>query len=141
MALMVKNAADAAAKFVARAQAAGPAYQSGVQGAGDTWQSHAMAGEASYGAGVTAAIGAKRFSKGIQKAGATKYVSRASGVGAARYPQGVAAAGPAWQSGTQPYLDTLAGLTLPPRAPRGDPGNIQRVAAVAAALRAKKLGS
>jgi hypothetical protein len=141
MALKVKDAASSASKFVARAQAAGPAYQAGVQGAGDMWQANSTAAEASFGAGVTAAVSAKRYSRGVQKAGAAKYVSKASGVGAARYPQGVANAGPAWQQGVQPYLDTLAGITLPPRAPRGDPGNVQRVAAVAAALHAKKIGS
>jgi len=140
MALNVKDAASSAQKFVSRAQAAGPDYAKGVQGAGDTWQSRTAASADAYGAGVNAAITAGRFQKGVAKAGAAKYVNRAAGVGAARYPQGVGAAGPNWQSGTQPYLDTLAGLTLPPRRPRGDPGNINRVAMIADALRKKKLG-
>lgn len=139
MALKVKDAAASAAKFVARAQAAGPAYTAGVQNSGDAWQANSVAANASYGAGVQAAISGNRYTKGIQKAGANKYVSRASGVGASRYPTGVAAAGPNWQAGVQPYFDVLQGLQLPPKAPRGDPGNIQRVATVASALRAKKV--
>ena len=140
MALNVKDAASSAAKFVARAQAAGGDYTKGVQGAGDAWQSRTAAGADAYAAGVNAAITAQRFQKGVAKAGSAKYVSRAAGVGAARYPQGVGAAGPNWQQGVQPYLDTLAGLTLPPRAPRGSPNNINRVAMIADALRKKKLG-
>lgn len=141
MALKVKDAAASAQKFVARAQAAGGDYTKGVTNAGDAWQANSAASKDSYAAGVQAAIGRDAYTKGIQKSGAAKYVSRASGVGSARYPQGVAGAGPNWQSATQPYLDTLSALSLPPKRPRGDPGNIARVAAVAAALRAKKLGS
>lgn len=140
MALNVKDAASSAAKFVARAQAAGSDYTKGVQGAGDTWQTRTAAATDAYGAGVNAAISAGRFAKGVAKAGSAKYVSRAAGVGSARYPQGVGGAGPNWQNGVQPYLDTLSSLTLPPRAPRGSPANIQRVAMIADALRKKKLG-
>jgi hypothetical protein len=140
MGLNVKDAASSAAKFVARAQAAGGDYQKGVQAAGDNWQAKTAASADAYGAGVNAAISAGRFAKGVVKAGSAKYVSRAAGVGAQRYPTGVGAAGPNWQNGVQPYLDTLSGLTLPPRAPRGSPNNIQRVAIIADALRKKKLG-
>jgi hypothetical protein len=141
MALNVKDAQSSAAKFVARAQAAGAAYTQGVQAAGDIWQQHTAAAGEAFAAGVNAAISSGRFAKGVNRAGAAKYVSAAAGKGAQRYPQGVAAAGPAWQNGVQPYLTMMAGLSLPPRMPRGDPGNLQRVAAVANANRALKLKS
>jgi hypothetical protein len=141
MALTVKSAADSAAKFVARAQSAGGDYSKGVSGAGDKWQSHTLSSADNYTAGVQLAISGGRFAKGVQKAGGAKYVAKASGLGAQRYPTGVGAAGPAWQQGTQPYLDTIAGLTLPPRRPRGDPGNVTgRVGMIADALHKKKLG-
>jgi hypothetical protein len=141
MPLNVKDATSSAAKFVARAQAAGAAYTQGVQGAGDTWQQHTASAGDAFAAGVNAAISSGRFAKGVNKAGAAKYVAAAAGKGAQRYPQGVAAAGPAWQNGVAPYLQMMSGLTLPPRMPRGDPGNLQRVAAVANANRALKLKS
>jgi hypothetical protein len=141
MALSVKDATASAAKFVSRAQAAGAAYTAGVQGAGDAWQHNTAAAGDAFAAGVNAAISSGRFAKGVNKAGSSKYVTAAAGKGAQRYPQGVASAGPAWQQGTQPYLAMMAGLSLPPRMPRGDPGNLQRVAAVAAANRALKLKS
>jgi hypothetical protein len=141
MALNVKDAAASAAKYVSRAQAAGPAYTAGVQGAGDKWATAAAASGNSYQQGVQQAITDGRFVKGIQKAGGAKYSANAAGKGSQRYPTGVAAAGPAWQNGTAPYLSALSSLTLPPRMPRGDPGNINRVAAVATAMRSLKLKS
>ena len=141
MALKVKDASASAQKFVQRAQAAAPDYQRGVQGAGQTWQTNAAASNDSYVAGVTAAANAGRFMKGINTAGGQKYATNAAGKGAQRYPQGVANAGPQWQASTQPYLDTLAALTLPPRRPKGDPANYQRAQLVGDALRKKKVGS
>jgi hypothetical protein len=140
MALHVKDAASSAAKFVARAQSAAPDYQKGVQNAGQKWQTNASASSDSYAAGVQTAISSGRFVKGINNAGAAKYSTNASGKGAQRYPQGVAQAGPQWQAQTQPYLDTIASLTLPARRPKGDPANFQRSQLVADALRKKKVG-
>ncbi len=139
MAIRVKDAAMAAQKFVTRGQAAAGDYGKGVQAAGDIWQAHAAAAGDTFAAGVQDAITRGAFAKGIAKAGSAKYVMRAAGVGAQRYPQGVAQAGPAWQDKTAPYLQTLAGITLPPRRPKGDPGNMARVSAVTDALRKKKL--
>jgi hypothetical protein len=139
MALNVKDAATSAAKFVSRAQAAGPAYTSGVANAGSSWQAATAAADSAYSAGVQTAITSGRFKNSITSNAASKFVTNASGKGSQRYPQGVAAAGPAWQSGVQPFLSALSSLTLPPRMPRGDPGNINRVSAVTAAMRAVKL--
>jgi hypothetical protein len=141
MGLNVKDAASSAKKFVANASAAAPAYATGVQSAGARWQANTAAAEQSYGVGVQAAIAANRFSMGVNKAGASKYQTNASGKGAQRYPQGVAAAGPSWQAGVQPYLTLLSNLNLPAPGPKGSPQNMSRSAAVATALRAAKLGS
>lgn len=140
MALKVKDAASAATKFVQRAQAAAPDYTKGVTGAGNTWQAHAAAASDAWGAGVQAAVAGQRFQKGVNNAGGQKWEAAATGKGAQRYPQGVAQAGPAWQAKTQPYLDTIGSLTLPPRRPKGDPANFQRAQMVADALRKKKVG-
>lgn len=139
MAIKVKDAATAAAKFVARAGGAAADYAKGVQGAGDIWAAHTAAAEQTFADGVQAAIARKAFSHGVMAAGPAKFVTAAAGKGAQRYPSGVAAAGPLWQSKTGPYLDTIANLTLPPRRPKGDPANMQRVQAVTDALRKKKV--
>jgi len=140
MALMVKDAASSATKFVQRAQAAAPDYAKGVAGAGARWAAATAGANDSYVAGVTAAANAGRFKKGVEAAGPAKYETAATGKGAQRYAPGIQLAGPNWQNKTSPYLDTIASLTLPPRRPKGDPSNYVRSQAVGEALRKKKVG-
>jgi len=87
---------------------------------------------------VQQAVSNNTFAKRVLAA-QDKYTRNAVAKGAQRYRPGVDAAVSDMTSGLQPYLDVLANLNLPPRLPKGDPSNIQRVAAVDAALRAKKL--
>ncbi len=139
MAIKVKDATTSAQKFSTRAAAASQDYATGVAAAGAAWQSATAGSGDAYAAGVQAAIGRKAFENGVAKAGASKYSTNASGKGAQRYPSGVQAAAPAWQAATAKYLQVLSGLTLPPRRPKGDPGNLARVQAVTTALRQAKL--
>lgn len=140
MALKVKDVASSAAKFVSRAQQAASDYQKGVAGAGDLWQSHTAAATDAYSQGVNDAIARQAFAKGVQRAGGAKYATNAAGKGAQRYPQGVSLAGPAWQSGFQPYADAMGNLNLPPRSPRGSPNNLTRTQMVMDLNRKIKLG-
>lgn len=141
MAVAVKDAGAAAQKFVANASAAGGAYSTGVANAGSKWAANTKASADSYALGVQQSITNGRFAAGVDQQSQGKYQTRASGVGAQRYPQGVQQAGPTWQAATTPYLQTIAGLNLPPRQPKGSPANYARVQTVGDALRAKKLGS
>jgi len=140
MAIEVKDAATSAAKFTQRGQAAASDYAAGVRGAGQKWQQQTAASEENYEAGVTAAMGRHAFSRGVQAAGGGKFEQKASTTGARRFPEGIREAGPAFQEGVQPYLQTIAAITLPPRRPKGDPANFQRVQVVGEALRRKKVG-
>jgi hypothetical protein len=140
MAIRIKDVGSLAKKFVMRAGAAAADYKSGVEAAGQDWQTRTAASGDNYAAGVTAAIGDKRFEKGVTEAGAGKYTTRAGTLGAQRFPTGVAAAEGDWSKGAAPYLDELRNMDLPPRRPKGDPGNQARANAVATRLRAKKLG-
>ncbi len=139
MAVKVKDAGASATKFANRASAAAGDYAAGVQGAGQSWQTATAASGDAYAQGVTAAISRKAFEGGVAKAGAAKYTANASGKGAQRYPQGVSAAGPAWQASVTKYLQVIANLQLNPRRPKGDPANLTRVQQVTQALRAAKL--
>ena len=112
MAIKVKDPTLAAQKFVQRAQSAAPEYAAGVANAGQTWQTNTGAAAQTWADGVTTAVANGRFGRGVQGAG-TKYQTRASGVGAQRYPQGVAQAGPNWQNMVTPYLQVIGALTLP----------------------------
>lgn len=136
----VKPLPEIAAKFVQRAQAASPAYESGIRTAPDTWQAHTVASESNYEQGVQAAIGQKRFSKGVTKAGTAKWQANAIAKGVPRYPTGVAAAQDSYSAGFAPYHGVLSRITLPARGPRGAPQNMNRATAVAQALYRQRTG-
>lgn len=139
--MKVKSAADSATKFVQRASAAGPAYSAGVQSPKNPWAASTTAAANTYATAVTQAVADQRFQKGVTKAGDAKWQANSSGKGAQRYPTGIQGAQSAYQNGVQPYLSALASIQLPARGPKGDPNNVQRVQAIATALRALKTGS
>lgn len=140
MAMRIKDTASLAKKFATRAGAAANDYKEGVAQAGGDWEQNTKNAEANYEQGVTEAIGAKRFGRGVTNAGASKFVRRATELGSMRYGPGVQASQDEWAKNTQPYLDRLKSLDLPPKGPRRSPQNQQRAAAVALALGALKTG-
>jgi len=139
MAIKVKSSAEATAKFTGRAAAAAGDYQRGVAAAGEDWQRNTVAAADNYGTAVQEAITRGAFARGVSKAGGAKFAAKAADVGARRFPEGVRAGGPAFEAGVAPHLQTIAGLTLPPRRPKGDPANIERVSTITEALRRRKL--
>jgi hypothetical protein len=138
-AIQIKSADVIAKKYATRGGQAGPDYLAGVNNPRQDWQAATASASNTWGAGVQQAVANGSFVKGVNAAGSAKWQRKAAGVGATRYPSGVTAAQGDYQNGVSPYLQVIAGLTLPPRNPKGDPSNIQRVAVIAAALRAKKL--
>lgn len=130
---------NAAAKYIRNAGAAGPAYADGVASPRVSWEQATLNAENSQAAGIQAAIAAKSFSKGVRKAGNTKWQSNATTKGVPRYTQGVQLAEGDYASGVAPFFQVIESLTLPPRFPKGDRRNIARVEAVANALHQKKL--
>jgi len=134
-----KDAGTLAQKYSTRSANAQGDYQSGVTGAGGTWENAAKAAETSYEQGVQDAIGRKAFGKGVSGS-AQKYEQNATKLGPQRYAQGVQNATGAWAQGVQPYLDTLKAIQLPPRGPRRSPQNQQRANMVALELGKKRTG-
>jgi hypothetical protein len=139
MAIQTKDITTIAAKWSTRAQAAGPDYTAGVKTTTKDWAGLTTAAAPNWSQGVSEAVSSGRFAKGVTAAGTDKWRNAASGKGAQRYPTGVAAGGPAYNAGFNPFLTTIQNVNLPPRSPRGSPNNIQRVSAIADALHAKKL--
>lgn len=135
----VPPVSQVASKWARRAASAGAEYELGVTGAGTRWQAATLAAENNYKTAVAAAAGAGRFGKGVARAGGTKYESGATKKGPGRFAQGVGVAEPDYSSQVAPYLQAIAATDLPARQPAGSEGNIQRVAAIARALRALKL--
>lgn len=138
--MQVKSADAVAKKWAARAGAAGGDYQTGVNTTTKDWATETGNASQAWQQGVTAAAGNGSFKKGVDAAGTAKWKAKAANVGAQRYPAGVQAGTPFYQTGIGPVLQTLAAITLPPRGPKGDPGNIARVTAVTTALRKLKTG-
>lgn len=109
-------------------------YATGVKTPRRDWEGAASAAESAYEAGVTEAIGDKRFGAGVRKAGTAKWQTKASTIGVDRWGGGVRAAEADYGAGFAPYQAALGALDLPPRGPKGDPKNIERVATIARTL-------
>jgi hypothetical protein len=138
MSIAVRTGGDA--KWKERSSMASGAYEQGVKNPRVNWEEATKNAEANYKAGITDAMAKGRFGKGVAKAGSAKWQAGALAKGAQRFSQGVQLSQDAYASGIAPYLDTIKNLTLPPKGPKGSPQNIERVKAVADALRKKKMG-
>jgi hypothetical protein len=134
----IKPIEQSSDKWVRRASVAGGDYQQGVQNPRKSWASAASEAENNYKAGVVAAANAGRFGTGVKAAGDEKWRIAALKKGPGRFAEGVAIGKDEWNRGFAPYQAAIAAVTLPARGPKGSPANIQRVAAVATALRALK---
>ena len=141
MAVRIKDLGQSAIKWARNAGAASAEYASGAIEGASAWETNTAAASGTYHQAVTGPGIQERFRRGVQRAGSEKYSRRIQDVGAGRYSTGVQAAEGDWQSGFAPFAQVIAGLTLPQRRPRGDPGNLQRVAAVAQALNARRLAN
>lgn len=136
-AIRIKDTASLAKKFVTRAGAAGGDYKDGVAQAGQDWETNTKAAEDVYKTAVVEAANQGRYGRGVAAAGGAKFVTQATTLGAQRYAPGVQAAEGAWARGTQPYLDSLKGVELGPKRPRGQ--NSHRANAVADRLHQERV--
>lgn len=134
MGIRVKSSADIAAKWSRVSAQRDTDYKDGVSDPGVEWARNAAAAEETYVQGVTEAAGRGAFAKGIAKAGDEKWRRKTVEIGTARWSPGIRAAVQDFEKGFEPFRDALERIELPPRAPRGDPRNLERVAAVARAL-------
>lgn len=130
----VKDMSTISDKFARRAGQAGPDYERGATNPRRAWAAATSAAEANYEAGVQAAIGKKRFGRGVAKAGDAKFARGVKEKGVARYGPGVAAATGDYAAGFEPFRAALQSTTLPPRRARRDPSNLARVGAVVQAM-------
>ena len=138
--LGVKDLNLSAQKWSRNAGAASTEFAANAQGAADKWATMTKAAAATFRQAISAGNIQAKFEKGIAKAAsAGKFAKKLAAVGSGRYSEGVGAAQSDWADGFSPYQQTLATLTLPPRAPRGDARNYDRVKTVGQALNAKKL--
>lgn len=133
----VREGADA--KWNRRTSTATTEYTEGVQSPRRPWAAATAAAAANQAAGIQQAIAEKRFEKGVNKAGDAKWQAKAVTKGSRNFAPGVQEAQNEYAAGFAPYKAAIEGVTLPPKFPKGDPRNIARVAAIATALRTKKI--
>lgn len=139
MAIKIASPASIAAKYSRVTPGRSSDYESGIQATStEAYEQPTLQAEPNYERGVTQAIARKAFSKGVQGAGG-RWKSRSLDEGPSRFASGTAGAAQAYEQGFAPYQSVIANLTLPPRGPAGDPKNIERVRAVAEALRKEKV--
>jgi len=125
-------------KWVRRAGQSAQDYKQGVLNPRTSWQEATENAAEAQAAGVQEAIADGRFAKGVAAAGNTKWQAKAASKGADRFGPGVQAGKSDYERGFAPYQAVLSSLTLPPRGAKGDPRNLERVRAVAEALREAK---
>ena len=137
MAITVKPIAQVVAKWNTRAQGAGQNYQDGINNPKNSPTAQAIAQAPVWLEGVTTA-GVNGYKKGLERSGDTKWKTNSLGKGKDRFPGGISQAQPAYQARMGQVLNVISGVTLPQKLPRGNPSNMARATAVAAALAAAK---
>lgn len=136
----VKSADRVSAKWARVTPQRAQDYTEGIQQPRTAWAAAATAAQPRYVSSVQEAAAAGRFARGVARAGDARWTQKSLSKGPARFAAGVAESGPDYQAAMGPVLAAIGSVALPPRQPTGSPGNIQRVAAIAAALRKLKTG-
>jgi hypothetical protein len=109
-------------------------YKLGVAHPKRDWAEEATAGKANWKAGLDSAAAKDLYGKGIAKAGTKKWQEKATQKGPGRFAEGVYIAGGDYEKGFAPYRDAIERADLPPRFPRRDPRNLDRVKKIVDAM-------
>jgi len=118
----------------------GQDYADGVASPRAPWAESTAAANASYKSGIQASVAADSFLKGVQKAGNARWQKGVTQKGVQRFGPGVTVAQDDYARAFAPFREAIARVTLPPRGPRRDPRNLERVRLVNDALVKAKLG-
>ena len=113
-------------------------YKLGVQSPRRDWEKSTTAAKESHKAAMATAAATDAFAKGVTKAGTGKWQGKALQKGPGRFAEGVMVGGDDYEKGFAPFRDEIEKTVLPPRFPKRDPRNIQRVSVLNAALGKKK---
>ncbi len=115
-------------------------YGLGIKNPKRDWAQSAGAAKESHKAAMTAAAANDSYAKGVAKAGTARWQEKAIKKGPTRFSEGVVLAAGDYGTAFSPYADAIKATTLPPRFPRGDIRNLDRVKTISQALRKKKTG-
>jgi hypothetical protein len=136
----IKDVSRIAAKWARVAPQRTQDYTDGVGAPRRDWSAASAAAQDTHSTAMQRAATNKSYSKGVRAAGSAKWQTRALAKGPNRYAEGVSIGEPDYRAGFTPFAETIARTTLPPRFPKGDPRNLERVKAIALNLHAKKTG-
>jgi len=115
-------------------------YVIGIKNPKRDWAKAAADAKDSHKAAMAAAATADSYAKGVAKAGTARWQDRAARKGPSRFAEGVVVGAADYGTAFAPYADAIKSTLLPPRFPRGDIRNLQRVQVISQALRKKKTG-
>jgi len=135
----VKSAARIIDKWVNASAAAQGEYTAGVQNPRADWNTQTQKANATYKQAIQKSMADDRFLAGVRRTPTDFWKNVTLAKGPARWSEGISLSRNLYQEGFEPYRSTIEGTQLPDRKPTGDPGNIDRVRVMAAALHAKKL--
>lgn len=138
--MRIKPNDQVAEKFATRVSASGADYTAGVDNPRVDQKAATVAAVDNYKAAMQKSLADDQFKKGVEGVPEGKWKAKARTIGAQRFPTGAAAAKGDFQKGVGPYLDTLRGLDLPERFPKGDPRNYDRSRKVGDTLNAQARG-
>ncbi len=139
MPLKVKDPTTVANKWSTRAQGAVNDYAAGAASPKAPQAASAIAAVDLWQQAVTAPSAKASFVSGLNRAGDQGWLNGVNTKGKQRYAGGITAGMSKFQTNITPFLQAIAGVTLPPKGLRGSAQNIQRVAAIAATLHSLKL--
>lgn len=140
MALKIKSASAIAKKWAEVTPARSRQWEDEIKATStDEYAAPAIAAAPIWEQAVMEAAARDGYAKGVADK-AEKWKRKALAVGTQRFGPGVRAAESDQAAGFAPYREVIAGLTLPPRGPRGAPGNYERVREVGEALHNKRVG-
>lgn len=115
-------------------------YKIGIQNPKRDWETETKAGKDNWKAGIDAAHAKDLFTRGVAKAGTSKWRDRALKKGPGRFAEGVYIAGPDYEKGFAPFHAAIERTDLGPRFPKRDPRNLDRVKRIVDALIEEKVG-
>jgi hypothetical protein len=135
----IKSLDSISQKWVRVSSVSGQSYSEGIDNPRADWQTQTKAAVGNYKTAMAASLANDSFNKGVSKSTTANWQANAKSKGIVRWPEGIRLATDNYARGFGPFRDVIQNLSLPPRGPKGSPGNIQRVAKIAEALHNKKV--
>ena len=139
--MITKSASKIAEKWARVTPGRTVDFEEGVRNPRKDWGKNTLEAEGRYEEGIKQAISRKAFGKGVTKTGTAGQQAATIEKGLARWPEGVRIAEPKMATGMEKVVKTLEATTLPPKFPKGDPRNLERVRVTNVALHKMKTGS